>query len=113
MLTSQCAGLRLNKPALVKIKASGINFTSLRARADTQRVPFIADKKAGVCHGVGAEVTDLKPGDRVAYCGITAATRIRGCPDSLVGSGSIGFRHGRGGAAARHDPHYLCRSTLR
>jgi NADPH:quinone reductase len=56
--------------ALVKVAASGVNFIDIYFRmglykADT---PFtLGNEAAGVVEAVGAEVTEVRPGDRVAY----------------------------------------------
>ena len=62
--------------ALVEIKPSGINFIDvyLREGRYPSPLPFIAGQEAAaVVTEVGSEVTNLKTGDRVAYCGITGS----------------------------------------
>ena len=61
-------------PGEVRIhqEAAGLNFIDVYHRTGLypQAMPFIPGVEgAGVVDGVGADVTDLKPGDRVAYGG--------------------------------------------
>src|SRR5579864_71487 len=62
--------------ALVKIAAAGVNYIDVYFREGRYPVnpPFILGQEAsGVVSEVGGEVKDFKPGDRVAYTGITGA----------------------------------------
>jgi NADPH2:quinone reductase len=56
--------------ALVKIAASGVNFIDVYFRTGLYKadLPFTpGNEGAGTVEAVGSGVTDLKPGDRVAY----------------------------------------------
>jgi len=56
--------------SLVEIKASGVNFIDVYFREGRYPapLPFInGQEAAGIVKEVGSEVSDLKPGDRVAY----------------------------------------------
>jgi NADPH2:quinone reductase len=56
--------------ALVEIKASGVNFIDVYFREGRYPapLPFInGQEAAGIVKELGSEVSDLKPGDRVAY----------------------------------------------
>ena len=56
--------------AIVQIKASGVNFIDVYFREGRYPapLPFVdGQEAAGVVTEVGSEVTDVKPGDRVAY----------------------------------------------
>ncbi|MEP6716974.1 MAG: quinone oxidoreductase [Terriglobia bacterium] len=58
------------KQALVKIEASGVNFIDVYFRSGLYKadLPFTpGNEAAGVVEAVGSEVTEVKPGDRVAY----------------------------------------------
>jgi NADPH:quinone reductase len=58
------------KDVLVKIAAVGVNFIDIYFRIGLYKadLPFTPGNEAsGVVEAVGQEVTDLKPGDRVAY----------------------------------------------
>lgn len=58
------------KEALVRIAAIGVNFVEVYHRIGLYKValPFTPGTEAsGVVESVGAEVTEVRPGDRVAY----------------------------------------------
>ena len=59
--------------ALVKIDATGVNFIDIYFRTGLYKAepPFILGQEAaGVVEKVGAGVTSLKPGDKVAYASV-------------------------------------------
>jgi NADPH:quinone reductase len=59
--------------AVVKIAASGVNFIDTYQREGRYKVqlPFVLGQEgAGIVSAVGAEVTSLKPGDRVAWASV-------------------------------------------
>src|SRR5580692_518171 len=61
---------------LVKIAAAGVNFIDCYFREGRYPItpPFIIGQEAsGVVSEVGSDVKEFKPGDRVAYTGITGA----------------------------------------
>ena len=61
---------------LVKIAAAGVNYIDCYFREGRYpaKPPFILGQEAsGVITEIGSEVKDFKPGDRVAYTGITGA----------------------------------------
>jgi NADPH:quinone reductase len=61
---------------LVKIAAAGVNYIDVYFREGRYPItpPFIIGQEAsGVASEVGGDVKDFKPGDRVAYTGITGA----------------------------------------
>jgi NADPH:quinone reductase len=56
--------------ALVKIAASGVNYIDIYFRTGLYKAPppvVLGMEAAGTVESVAADVTDLKPGDRVAY----------------------------------------------
>ncbi len=56
--------------ALVKIAASGVNFTDVYFRTGLYKADFpivLGNEAAGTVEAVGAEVTEVAVGDRVAY----------------------------------------------
>jgi NADPH2:quinone reductase len=64
------------KEVLVKISAAGVNFIDVYIREGRYptALPFVSGQEAaGVVSEVGSEVKSFKPGDRVAYSGITGA----------------------------------------
>jgi NADPH:quinone reductase len=62
--------------ALIKLSAIGINYIDVYFRTGlyTAPMPFIPGMEAaGTIDAVGENVHDLKPGDRVAYAGVSGA----------------------------------------
>lgn len=62
--------------ALVRLEAVGVNFidTYRRTGAYPMATPFIpGEEAAGVVEAVGAGVTEVRPGDRVAYSSVVGA----------------------------------------
>jgi NADPH2:quinone reductase len=58
--------------ALVRIHAAGLNFADVQQRRGLYPVslPFVPGlEAAGIVESVGENVTDVRPGDRVAYAG--------------------------------------------
>ena len=103
--------------ALIEIKAAGINFIDVYIREGRypSPLPFIAGQEgAGAVTAVGSEVTNLRPGDRVAYCGTPGsyaeyaavpADRVVKIPSDLdFDSAAAAMLQGM-------TAHYLCRST--
>src|SRR5713226_4276530 len=76
--------------ARVKHTAIGLNFIDTYHRSGLYKVPLpsgLGTEGAGVVEAVGAGVTDVKPGDRVAYSGgpLGAYSEVRVMPaDRLV-----------------------------
>jgi NADPH2:quinone reductase len=103
--------------ALIEIKASGINFIDvyLREGRYPSPLPFIAGQEAaGVVTEVGAEVTSLKPGDCVAYCGVPGSyAEYASVPaDRLVKvPAKLDFDTAASAMLQGMTAHYLCRST--
>ncbi len=62
--------------ARVKIEASGVNYIDTYQRSGMYKVPLpfvLGQEAAGVVAAVGADVTEVKPGDRVAYASALGA----------------------------------------
>jgi NADPH2:quinone reductase len=58
------------REALIKIAASGVNFIDVYFRMGLYKTDLpatLGNEAAGVVERVGAEVTEVRPGDRVAY----------------------------------------------
>src|ERR1700760_275328 len=58
--------------ALVKVEAAGINFIDIYQRIGLYKLPLpftIGQEGAGVVEEVAPGVTEVKPGDRVAWAG--------------------------------------------
>jgi NADPH2:quinone reductase len=62
--------------ALVRLEAAGVNFVDIYQRSGLYRMalPYTpGSEAAGVVEAVGADVTTVRPGDRVAYTGVLGA----------------------------------------
>jgi NADPH:quinone reductase len=103
--------------ALIEIKAAGINFIDvyLREGRYSSPLPFIAGQEAaGVVTEVGSEVTNIKAGDRVAYCGTPGSyAEYAAVPaDRLVKvPAELDFEHAAAAMLQGMTAHYLCHST--
>src|SRR5438132_6911964 len=56
--------------ALVRVEAAGVNFIDIYQRSGQYPLPLplsVGVEGAGVIEAIGASVSDLKPGDRVAW----------------------------------------------
>ena len=103
--------------ALVQIKTAGINFIDvyLREGRYPTPLPFTSGQEAaGVVIEVGSEVTNLQPGDRVAYSSVLGsyaeyaavpASRLIKIPDELD------FDHAAAAMLQGMTAHYLLRSS--
>lgn len=103
--------------ALIEIRAAGINFIDVYIREGRYPapLPFIAGQEAaGVVTEVGSDVTNVKAGDRVAYCGIPGSyAEYATVPaDRLVKvPAELDFDHAAAAMLQGMTAHYLCRST--
>src|ERR1700752_108206 len=105
--------------ALVEIKASGVNFIDvyLREGRYPTQLPFINGQEgSGIVTEVGAEVSEVKPGDRVAYSSVLGsyaqfaavpAPRLVKIPDAL------GFEQGAAAMLQGMTAHYLLNSSYK
>lgn len=62
--------------ALVRLHAAGVNFLDIYHRTGLSRMPLpmiLGNEGAGVVESVGAGVTEVRPGDRVAYANVPAS----------------------------------------
>lgn len=103
--------------AVVKIEAAGLNYIDVYFRTGTYKAPLPLTpglEGAGTVTAVGAGVTDVKVGDRVAYTGVPGsyaqvnvapADRLVKLPDKLT------FRDGAAAMLQGMTAHYLTRST--
>ena len=56
--------------ALIKIAAAGVNFVDIYQRSGMYKVPLpalIGGEGAGTVQAVGSDVSEVRPGDRVAW----------------------------------------------
>ena len=106
-------------PGQVRIRhtAIGVNFVDTYQRSGLypMQLPQVAGNEgAGVVEALGQGVTDLKPGDRVAYTGIPGSyAQMNVCPaDRLVKlPDKLSFRDGAAAMLQGMTAHYLTRST--
>ncbi len=59
--------------ALVKLEAAGVNFIDIYVRTGFYKNPLpltLGQEGAGVVEAIGPNVSEVKVGDRVAYCGV-------------------------------------------
>jgi NADPH2:quinone reductase len=62
--------------ARVRVEIAGVNFIDVYKRAGQYKIPLpatIGEEGAGVVDAVGDDVTDVRPGDRVAWASVLGA----------------------------------------
>ena len=103
--------------ALIRIEASGVNFidTYFREGRYPAKLPYtLGQEAAGIVESVAADVTDVKPGDRVAWCGIPGtyarfaiapAARLVPIPEG------VSFNDAAAALTQGITAHYLTHST--
>jgi len=104
--------------ALVRVAASGVNFIDVYFRTGVYRAPHfplvLGQEGAGVVEALGAGVTSVKPGDRVAYAGTLGsyaefaavpAERLVPVPEGVE------LRDAAALMLQGMTAHYLCNST--
>ena len=103
--------------AVVQIKAAGVNFIDVYFREGRYpaQLPFInGQEAAGIVTEIGSNVEKLRPGDRVAYTGVTGsyaeyaavpAERLIQIPDE------IDFHQAAAAMLQGMTAHYLTHST--
>jgi NADPH2:quinone reductase len=102
---------------VVKISAAGVNFIDVYFREGRYPAtpPFILGQEAGgVVSEVGSGVKDFKPGERVAYTGITGAyAEYEAVPADRLVRVPAGITDHQAAAALLQGmtAHYLTRST--
>lgn len=103
--------------AIVQVKAAGVNFIDVYFREGRYQapLPFInGQEAAGIVTSVGSEVSNLNPGDRVAYTGVRGsyaeyaavpADRLVVIPDQ------VDFETAAAAMLQGMTAHYLSHST--
>lgn len=105
------------KEALVRVKAAGVNFIDVYHRTGLYplALPFTPGMEAaGTVEAVGAQVTEVKPGDRVAYAMTPGAYAELACvPSWRLVSVPDGVSLDQAAAAMLQGmtAHYLSHST--
>ena len=105
------------KQAVVRIAAAGVNFIDVYFRTGLYKADLpitLGNEGAGTVESVGPEVTEFKPGDRVAY----AMTRGSYAEYALVGAAQlvklpdgVDFQTGAAVMLQGMTAHYLTHST--
>jgi NADPH2:quinone reductase len=104
--------------ALVKIAASGVNFIDIYFRTGLYKAdpPIVLGMEAaGTVESVGAGVTHVKPGDRVAYAmnrGSYAEYAAVPAWQLVPLPGAMSFDHGAATMLQGMTAHYLTHSTF-
>ena len=102
---------------LVRVEAAGVNFIDVYQRTGLYRIPLPATlglEGAGVVTGVGAGVTDLRPGERVAWQGVPGsyAEQVAVPAERAVRlPGGVSARQGAAAMLQGMTAHYLACST--
>ncbi|MFN7982073.1 MAG: quinone oxidoreductase [Vicinamibacterales bacterium] len=103
---------------VIKVAASGVNFIDVYFRTGLYKMPTpvaLGSEAAGTVDAVGADVQDLKPGDRVAYAMVRGsyaeyakvpAAQVVKIPDS------VSFEQAAAVMLQGMTAHYLTRSTF-
>jgi NADPH2:quinone reductase len=106
------------KDALVRIAASGVNFIDVYFRIGLYKVdlPFTPGNEAsGTVEAVGAEVMNVKPGDRVAYAmsrGSYAEYAVVPALQLVTLPTVVSFETGAAAMLQGMTAHYLTHSTF-
>jgi NADPH2:quinone reductase len=106
------------KDALVRLSAAGVNFIDIYHRTGLYPLPLPftpGNEGAGVVEAVGPEVTEVRPGDRVAFAmatgayaeqAVVPAWRLVPIPER------IGFEAAAAAMLQGMTAHYLAHSTF-
>lgn len=103
--------------ALVKIAASGVNFIDVYFRTGLYPAPppvILGNEGAGTVEAVGAGVTNVRPGDRVAYAmarGSYAEYAVVPAWQLVKIPGSVDFQTAAAAMLQGMTAHYLTHST--
>ena len=104
--------------ALVRLEASGINFIDVYQRTGIYPVPLpttLGQEGAGVVEAVGADVSDVRVGDRVAYTGVLGAYAEYAtvpAPRLVRLPAGVSTRDGAAAMLQGLTAHYLATSTF-
>jgi NADPH2:quinone reductase len=103
--------------ALIRLEASGVNFIDVYFREGRYpaKLPYtLGQEAAGTVISIGDDVTSVKAGDRVAWCGIpgTYAQLAVAPADRLVQiPEAVSFQQAAGAMLQGMTAHYLAYST--
>jgi NADPH2:quinone reductase len=106
------------KEALVAIAVSGVNFIDVyfrMGRYPSDRPIILGNEGAGIVEKVGAEVTEVAPGDRVAYAMVRGShAEYAVVPSAKLAKipGSVDFQTAAAVMLQGTTAHYLTHSTF-
>jgi NADPH2:quinone reductase len=106
------------RQALVRLRVSGVNFIDVYFRTGAYKAEqptALGSEGAGVVEAVGPEVTDLAPGDRVAYAmarGSYAEYAVVPAAQLVKLPAAVTFEQGAAAMLQGMTAHYLTRSTF-
>jgi NADPH2:quinone reductase len=103
---------------LVKIAAAGVNYTDISQRSGSNKIPLpaiLGSEGAGTVERLGAGVSDLKPGHRVAYAMVRGSyAEYAAVPAKMLVKIPDGtdFRTAAAAMLQGMTAHYLSHSTF-
>ncbi len=103
---------------VVRVAAAGVNFIDIYRRSGVyqQPVPYVPGSEgAGVVTGVGEGVTELAPGDRVAWSegpGSYAEQAVIATANAVHVPGGVELKVAAAAMLQGMTAHYLCHSTF-
>jgi NADPH:quinone reductase len=103
---------------LVRIVASGVNFTDLNARSGINKVPLpaiLGSEGAGTVEQAAPGVADFRPGDRVAWCMVRGSyAEFAAVPAKMLVRipAEAGLRDAAAAMLQGMTAHYLTHSTF-
>ncbi|MGE3706339.1 MAG: quinone oxidoreductase, partial [Vicinamibacterales bacterium] len=106
------------RQALVRLQVSGVNFIDVYFRTGAYKAEqptALGSEGAGVVEAVGPEVTDLAPGDRVAYAmarGSYAEYAVVPAAQLVKLPAAVTFEQAAAAMLQGMTAHYLTRSTF-
>jgi NADPH2:quinone reductase len=104
--------------ALIRLAASGVNYTDISQRSGSNKIPLpatLGSEGAGTIERVGDGVTNLKPGDRVAYSMVRGSyAEYAAAPAKMLVKlpADIDFRTAAAAMLQGMTAHYLTHSTF-
>ena len=106
------------KQALVRLHAAGVNFIDIYFRTGLYKADLpitLGNEGAGVVEAVGPDVTEVKPGDRVAYAmqrGAYAEYAVVGAGNLVKIPDHVDFDTAAAAMLQGMTAHYLTHSTF-
>jgi NADPH2:quinone reductase len=103
----------------VRVAAAGVNFIDIYQRSGQYRVPLpfpLGGEGAGTVEVVGPDVSDLRPGEQVAWAGVggSYATHVLAAADQLVPvPAGVSLQDAAAAMLQGMTAHYLTHSTYR